>query len=257
MQGPKLRTVNKVRPPYEMNKFPHKFVERFGEEIVYMLATKPSMSIEGNEWEAVFARCAGAEWKPSNVGLDDVVMDSCCWSAKTVKGSKNLASQKNVRLISGRNSPNYSFDAKGVSTDSDPSMVGKMVLDIWNERVSAVRSLYKFARTVVLVKGKNYDEYLIFELETVRYEADCYEFSWNKNGNLEGRDKETGEHRFTWQPHGSQLTIIEDIPDERLHIRVRVPERLDTKKVLEAVGFSHGWVTEVETGIKLKDLLRD
>ncbi len=38
-----------------------------------------------------------------------------------------------------------------------------MVLDIWNERVSAVRQIFKFVRTVVLVKSKGFfSEYLIF-----------------------------------------------------------------------------------------------
>ena len=65
---PRLRTVDKAQPPYKLNKFPAKFIERFGEEISYYQATKESMSIEGNEWEQVFAYCVGADWKPSNVG---------------------------------------------------------------------------------------------------------------------------------------------------------------------------------------------
>ena len=59
---PKLRTVNKATPPYAMNKFPASFVERFAEDIVYMLATKDTMSLEGNEWEQIFANCIHAEW---------------------------------------------------------------------------------------------------------------------------------------------------------------------------------------------------
>lgn len=48
-------------------------METLAQNIVYMMATKQSMSLEGNEWEQIFAECVGAEWKPSNVGLDDVV----------------------------------------------------------------------------------------------------------------------------------------------------------------------------------------
>lgn len=115
------------------------------------------------------ANCVGAQWKPSNVGLDDVVLDNCCWSAKTVKsGVADLSSQKSVRLISGRNSPTYSFGVDRI-TEADPNDIGKMVLDIWNERVSGIRQYFKFARTVVLVKGRDYTEYLIFEADTIRY----------------------------------------------------------------------------------------
>ena len=97
MAEPRLRTVNKAVPPYPLNKFPAKFIERFAEDVVYMLTTKSSMSLEGDEWEQIFAHCVGAQWKPSNVGLDDVVLDNCCWSAKTVKsGSKKISTQPTV-----------------------------------------------------------------------------------------------------------------------------------------------------------------
>lgn len=176
MAEPRLRTVNKAVPPYAMNKFPAKFIERFAEEVVYMLSTKEAMSLEGDEWEQIFAYCVGAQWKPSNVGLDDVVLDNCCWSAKTVKSSRaNIGLQKEVRLISGRNSPTYSFGEDKI-IEADPNHIGKLVLDIWNERVSGIRQYFKFARTVVLVKSNDYSEYLIFETETIRYDPELYYF---------------------------------------------------------------------------------
>lgn len=245
MAEPRLRTVNKAVPPYAMNQFPSAFVERFAEDIVYMLATKSPMSLEGNEWEQVFANCIGAEWRPSNVGLDDVVLDNCCWSAKTVKSNGDPARQKNVRLISGRNSPIYSFGIGG-TTEANPNEIGKLVLEIWNERVSGIRQYFKFARTVVLVKGPNYDEYLIFETDTVRYEPERFIFKWNPRGNLEGYSKEGNLHKFTWQPHGSQFTIIEEIPKERYHLKIRVPEKLDKTNVLKALEFDKSWVTRLE-----------
>ena len=119
----------------------------------------------------------GAEWKPSNVGLDDVVLDNCCWGAKTVFGTSNISNQQNVRLIAGRNSPAYSYGIDKI-TSEDPNQIGNMVLEIWNERVSAVRKVYKFVRTVVLVKAKDYSEYLVFEFDTVRYDPVLYYFEW-------------------------------------------------------------------------------
>lgn len=244
---PKLRTVNKAAPPYAINKFPSMFVERFAEEIVYMLATKDVMSLEGSEWEQIFANCIKAEWKPSNVGLDDVVLGNCCWSAKTVKasGSGDIGKQRTVRLISGRNSPTYSYGVDRI-TEADPNSIGKMVLDIWNERVSSIRQYFKFARTVVLVKGLDYSEYLIFEVETIRYDSDQYVFEWNSRGNLEGYKKEGHNHKFTWQPHGSQFTIIEEIPQERHRLKIRKPEKLDKASVLKALSFDKSWVTVLD-----------
>ena len=245
MLSPKLRTVNKAIPPYQLNQFPHDFITKFAENIVYMMATKPTMSIEGDEWEAVFADCVGAEWKPSNVGLDDVVLDNCCWSAKTVFGNKNLGSQKQVRLISGRNSPTYSYGVDRI-TESNPNEIGKLVLSIWNERVSGIRQYYKFARTIVLVKSKDHREFLIFETDTIRYDPDQYFFEWKENGNLIGYTKDENRHIFTWQPHGSQFTIVESIPKERLHLRIREPEKLNKEIVLSGLKFDETWVIKVD-----------
>ena len=61
MREPRLRTVNKATAPFGLNKFPAKFIDTLAREIVYMQATKSSMSLEGNEWEQIFAECIGAE----------------------------------------------------------------------------------------------------------------------------------------------------------------------------------------------------
>lgn len=103
MKSPKLRTVDKSLPPFSLNKFSD-FPYKLGKELVYLLASKGKPILEGPEWEAIFAHCIGADWKPSNVGLDDVVLGNTAWGAKTVK-HKKPSSQKKVRLISGRNSP--------------------------------------------------------------------------------------------------------------------------------------------------------
>ncbi len=240
MNEPRLRTVNKAVAPFELNKFPNEFIDILAKEIVYMLATKPTPSLEGNEWERIFAQCVGADWKPSNVGLDDVVLKNCCWGAKTVFGGNNLKEQKTVRLISGRNSTIYSYGVDSLMGE-EPDVIGELVLKIWNERVSAVRQLYKFVRTVVLVKSKNYSEYLIFEFDTVRYDPELYYFKWNARNNLEGFEKATDKHKFTWQPSGSQFTIIETIPENRIHLSIKRPEQVDKEIILKAVNFDKSW----------------
>lgn len=249
MREPRLRTVNKAVAPFHLNCFPAKFIDTLAREIIYMSATKSSMSLEGNEWEQIFALCVGAEWKPSNVGLDDVVLDNCCWGAKTVFASKNIDRQRTVRLISGRNSPTYSYGIDRL-TSENPDEIGKLVLDIWNERVSAVRQVFKFVRTVVLVKSKDYSDFLVFEFDTVRYDPELYFFKWNARMNLEGYEKSTKRHKFTWQPSGSQFTIIEDIPDKRLHISIRKPEKVNKEMILKAVDFDQTWYRIVSEQIE-------
>jgi hypothetical protein len=237
---PRLRTVNKVLPPYQLNRFPSDFAYRLGREIVYLLATKGVPSLEGKEWEKIFATCIGAQWKPSNVGLDDVVLNACAWGAKTVK-ARSPATQKTVRLISGRNSPVYSFGETKI-TEVNPDNLGGQVLSIWNERVSAVKKHYKFVRTVVLLKSETLEELAVFEFDTIRYDQDLYYWQWNKRGNLEGYNRNSQEHCFTWQPHGSQFTIIEKVPKDCLIIGLKRPPSIDKNQLLSSIGFDKSWI---------------
>lgn len=239
-KSPKLRTVNKSLPPYPLNEFPKEFPYTLGRELVYLLASKGKAILEGPEWEAIFATCIGAEWKPSNVGLDDVILGNTAWGAKTVKAT-NPSKQKKVRLISGRNSPVYSFGDK-IDTNADPNSVGKSILDIWNERVSAIREKFQNLRTVVLVKSNDLSEVVVFEFDTIRYDPELFMWKWNKNSNLEGIEKSNTEHRFTWQPHGSQFTIIEDVSKQGLVISIKQPPILDKNKILTTLGFDKSWV---------------
>ena len=129
-KSPRLRTVSKSVSAYPLNKFNSDFPYILGQEIVYLLASKGRADLQGNEWEQIFALCIGADWKPSNVGLDDVVMVNTAWGAKTVKsGIKNFKDLKQVRLISGRNSPVYSYGGT-IDTSADPNEIGEQVLEI-------------------------------------------------------------------------------------------------------------------------------
>lgn len=242
-QHPRLRTVNKSLPPYPLNSFSSEFPFLLGKEIVYLLASKGKAVLEGSEWEEIFANCIGAEWKPSNVGLDDVVLGNTAWGAKTVKSSiKDFKTLSKVRLISGRNSPVYSYGST-IDTSVDPNIIGEQVLEIWNERVSAIREKYKHLRTVVLVKSNDLSQVAIFEFDTIRYDPELFDFVWNKNGNLEGFDSGTVNKRFVWQPHGSQFTIVEDVPSQTLILKLKQPRTLNKDSILKAVGFDKSWVT--------------
>lgn len=205
-----------------------------------MLATKAQPRLEGSEWEQIFASAINGEWKPSVVGLDDIIKGNCAWGAKSIK-STHPFSVSAVRLISGRNNPEYSF---GSIADNDDA-IGKQVLDIWNARVDEIRNKYAHARNVVLIKGVDWTEYSIFEIETLRYQPELFVWRRNRQRNLEGYDINSETHRFTWQRHGSQFTILEDVPSTRLKIRIRKPPTSSVDGLLNALGFDSSWVQVV------------
>ena len=200
----------------------------------------------------MFARIVSADWKPSNVGLDDIVLGDCAWGAKTVKHSSPFTANR-VRLISGRNALVYSYDDTSDLKNADVQELGRKILAIYNSRVWAVRKKYRHLRTIVLIKGDELTETSVFEFETVAFNPEEYTWQWNENKNLEGCDS-VGRHCFTWQPHGSQFTIMETVPEDRLRVRVKKPEPLAREVVLDAVGFNSEWV-QVIRGERSLDLI--
>lgn len=123
-----------------------------------------------------------------------------------------------------------------------------MVLDIFNERVSAIREKYKYLRTVVLSKSNDLSEVVVFEFDTIRYDPELFVWEWNKNNNLVGKVKASNEHRFTWQPLGSQFIIVENVPYKHLVIRIMQPEKLDKELILQALSFDKTWITVEQNG---------
>jgi hypothetical protein len=251
LNQPKLRQAIKSAPLYPLNSFPSEFSKKLAESICVHLATRGEADLEGKDWEKIFADCIGAKWSPSNIGLDDIthIQSSTAWGAKTVKGTiktteeSKLKSQK-IRLISGRNSPVYSYEETINPKTSNPNLVGEMVLEIWNTRVREIRARFENLRTVVLVKGDELSKVAVFEIDTELYIASDYKWEWNKNGNLVGMDK-TLEHRFTWQPHGSQFTIIEDIPEDALRLSIKRPQDIPKEEVLKQIGFNDTFFNKI------------
>lgn len=238
-ERPKLRNVEKYQPLYPLNKFPHGFGLKLGREIIYLLASRGTARLEGSDWEEIFARLIGAQWMPSNVGLDDIVYEQIAWGAKTVKSNSPFTTSK-LRLISGRNSVAFSYGLDRVK-NVDPNEIGKKVLKIYNERVASVRSKYMHLRTVVLIKSNDLLNVSIFEIDTVMFDIDSYFWEWNVRGNLVGFTKDK-QHKFTWQPHGSQFTIIEDVPASRLLIKIKAPPQLDKEMLLKSIAYDDSWV---------------
>ena len=147
-----------------------------------------------------------------------------------------------MRLISGRNNPEYSFQTIAETEDG----IGKQVLQIWNGRVEGFRANFKELRTVVLLKPQNFEAakipFAIFEFETVRYPEDRFSWKKNKQNNLEGFDEKNKTHRFTWQRHGSQFTIREMVPKNIVKFFVQKPPVLPESQVLELIGYNKAWV---------------
>lgn len=179
--------------------------------------------------------------------MDDITHlgSSTAWGAKTVKG-KVLSSieakgkEQKVRLISGRNSPNYSYEETIDPKAADPNSVGKMVLEIWNARVREVRSKFENLRTVVLIKDEDLSRVAVFEGNTELYLVEDYNWTWNKKRNLEGYDKNSN-HKFTWQPHGSQFTIVEVIPANALRLSIKRPTEIPKAEVLKQIDFDNSF----------------
>ena len=122
---PRLRQRQRTRPPYRLNQFPSNFAHAIGRQIIYLLATKEKPSLQGSEWEQIFARAIKGDWQPSNVGLDDVVKGVCSWGAKSVISSRPFT-QRTVRLISGRNNPEFSFG----EIDKDDDGIGDLSIKL-------------------------------------------------------------------------------------------------------------------------------
>jgi len=239
-KSPKLRTVSKSLSLFPLNKFPNTFPYKVGEQLIYILATRGATDIEGKEWEQIFAKAIGAEWKPSVVGLDDVIMGNTAWGAKSVK-HKKPSKQKAIRLISGRNDLINSYDYN-VQPGNLPNEHGELVLNIWNERVSAIREKFKHLRTVVLIRSFDLIECVIYEFETIRYEPELFYWQW-KGKNLYGFQKQSNIQKFTWQSGGQQFTIFESVPAEQLLINLKKPELIPKDFILNKIGFNNSWIT--------------
>ena len=198
--------------------------------------------ITGADWGDAFAQAIKGLYLDSPVGIADVVLNKNCWSMKTVKNSDPF-SAKNIRLISGRCSPDYSYGI--TDPHKDVQKTGEAVLGIWNERVNIANDRYSQLRTSILIRSNDLLSYSLFEEETLRYRTTDYRWDVNKNGNLIGLDKNE-KVCFTWQPHGSQFTIHTEIPDSSVKFTIKQPPKLERKEILEKIHFDTSWITIIK-----------
>lgn len=197
--------------------------------------------LTGDDVGTIFADALnGGDHLASPLGVADVLWNGCAWSVKTVKYSRPFEARK-VRLISGRCSPDYSLGIE--NPHSNPQDTGRAVLAIWNARVNEALNQHDDLRRFVLIRNMEAREFVAFEEENRRFVPNNFRWSFNQRRNLEGHELATGEHRFTWQPHGSQFTIIRPVPGSARRFSIAESIRtISVEAVMKHVDFKPSWI---------------
>ncbi|MDE0267879.1 MAG: hypothetical protein OXI96_02405 [Acidimicrobiaceae bacterium] len=238
---PRLRGSPTVHEgPWPVGCLPDDAILRLAERLAHRKALG-FKDLGGDDASTMIAAAFEGEHLGSPVGLADMVADGgTAWSVKTVKQELPINTRL-VRLVSGRNSLDYSF---GVSDPrKDIQATGRYVLSIWNSRVNAALDEFNELRVVVLIRNFTAGDYVIFEQPIQQYVYDDYDWSVNKQSNFEGRDKRSGWHWFTWQPSGGQFTIRRPVPGSARRFRFTRPIPYHSQEfVLRAIGYDNTWV---------------
>ncbi len=95
---------------------------------------------------------------------------------------------------------------------------------------------------MVLIRNPELTQFVLFEEEIRQVIPSNYEWQVNKSGNFEGYDIQTKQHRFTWQPHGSQFTIMMPLPGKVFKFLLRKPAALDEKSFLVNLQYGKDWL---------------
>lgn len=169
-----------------------------------------------------------------------MIIDGQAWSVKGLQDKKPHECTT-LRVISGRNSPDFSYGIE--NPHHDIQSTGNTVLGIWNERVNIALDKFDYLRTAILIRNVNTLEFTLFEEETHRFNTNEYRWEINKRGNFEGFDKTNNQHKFTWQPHGAQLTIKYKVPASAIRFQIKRPPVLDFEETMAQIGFENDWVT--------------
>ncbi len=246
---PRLKGRSRRRSgPYPLGEFPASLATQIGRHIVHRLAVG-NANITGDDFGGIFASAISGTHRQSPLGIADVTWNGCAWSVKTVQAAHPFT-QKLIRVISGRNSPVYS---SGISDPyADIQATGAAVLDVWNARLNESLNDHDDLRIFIMIRNMSTLEFTLMELEAVRYVASEYIWRRNKQGNLEGFDVEGGAHRFTWQPHGSQFTVLHRVPASAYRFRItRTPGTIEERQVLSLIGFDESWIEPVPAPLRL------
>ncbi len=240
MKHPRLRDGKKLQTnePYPINEIPDDLIVKIGGYLVHLLYIGRK-DISGSDWGEDFSDAISGKHLDSPVGIADVVLGKMAWSMKTVKNSRPFTA-RNIRLISGRCSPDYSYGI--TDPHKDIQETGRAVLGIWNERINLAHDEFNPVRTSILVRSNDLLSYTLFEEDNHRFRTSDYIWEANSNGNLIGKHIETGLTCFTWQPHGSQFTIHTRIPENAVKFTIKRPPVISKNDILKAIDFDDSWV---------------
>ena len=237
-QGPRLRGGWTSPTPYPIGQIPNSVILSIASSFVYSSAVGRK-DLSGDDWGDIFASALNATHLRSPVGIVDIALGNTAWSAKTVKSRNPLALER-VRLISGRNAPVFSFGND--DPFSDIQETGRQVLQIWNARVEEASAQYPHLRTIVLMRDMEGFRFKVFEYQTTQFDPSDFIWRLNRRNNLEGVSVTSDVHTFTWQPHGSQLTLIRQVSESARLFQIRKPPELNQSQVLSSLGYSDDWV---------------
>jgi hypothetical protein len=230
--------------PYPLGEIPWSAVLAIGKAVIHRVAVGLA-DITGDDFGHIFASAIGGTHRLKPLGVADVELEQCAWSVKTVKAEKPF-SKKQIRLISGRNSPVFSQGFKDLF--SDPAATGRAVLEIWNARVNEAHAEFDDLRIFVIIRNLATLEFLVMEHEALRYDPQQFTWTFNSNGNLIGRDVDSNVEKFTWQPSGSQFTIRQSIPSSATKFRItHHPQLIHSEaEVLQLAGYRDSWIEAVK-----------
>lgn len=230
--------------PWPVGAVPDRVLYALGREIVHWRAVGNS-DITGDKFGDMFADAVGGEHLAKPLGLGDVVGPGIAWSLKTVK-RRNIRPSTVGRFISGRNSPDFSL---GIADPrKDPEATGQAVLAVWNSRLNASLDEFNELRIACLIRDFELRDFCLFEQPLALFPTGDYTWRYealrkNANKNLQGYEKSTGDHLFTWQPHGGQFTIKRPIPGSARYFRIVRNVPLHSKEaVLKWIGYRDNWI---------------
>lgn len=102
-------------------------IYKIGKWLIYSLAVGKS-NISGEDWGDIFGKAIKGNHLSSPVGSADIILDKEAWSLKSIQHN-NPHTCEHIRVISGRNSPDYSY---GITDPrEDIQKTGEAVLGIW------------------------------------------------------------------------------------------------------------------------------
>ncbi len=205
------------------------FVQELGKDLTFLLATRGRLELDNEEWARTLERATRSESSGRAI-----LRRARCFRVWHPFATRHVSLTNTLHLP-------VDFDKAVSECAADPNKLGAMILETWNKSLSVVRG-FDEERFSVLFAGKDSSSAVFFEVPIVSFEPSEYVWEWNEDEGLDGYEKGTDVQRFTWQPHGSQFTVISRVPDNRLKLRIRRPQLLDRDSVLEQLKFDPSWV---------------